>query len=291
MNFKLLKFIKRIAFFIILFVLIFSFALRLISFVINYKLDSQTIYIWGDSQIYQGINLKQVSQNGTINVLSAAKHGAGVYDFSVFCSAVPPKSTALVGFSPLVFIRKKENDRNKSGFSFQSIAFLLQNGYSFSEIYSIYNQNLFPKNIFHTRFGVFNNADTIIYKQSIALFEELIKASDSYLLNKAAIYSSNLDILIQKNCKIVIIETPLAIQLDTLLKSTHAYENLEMLKRQVIIKHNLIDTTIYLQTHQNIMYDLTHLNELGNKEITEKLKQLSQKNYFIHFKQKKRTKL
>jgi len=289
MYFNLLKFIKNISFFLVLFTAIFFLIIYLIDFNTRFGLKSKAIYIWGDSQIYQGINLKRLKEKGLDSVFSAAQHGAGVYDFSVFCSKVPRQSTVFIGFSTFAFIRKKKNDKNQSGFSLMAFNLLLQNNYSFSEAYSIYNHNLFPKNIFHQKFGVNQNADSIVYIQSISLFKELIKASDSYFSSKANVFISGLNILVKKKCKIIIIETPLHKELDTILIGTTALNKLINLRNNVISNYNLIDTSIVIQADSNIMYDLTHLNERGSSKLSDNLvnfKNLKDKNYFIQFKKK-----
>ena len=48
----------------------------------NNKSPENSIFIWGDSQTQQGIDLEHLNKEIKETVYSAARHGAGMYDFS-----------------------------------------------------------------------------------------------------------------------------------------------------------------------------------------------------------------
>ena len=68
------------------------------------------IYMWGDSQLYQGIDLSLFAKQTGKTIYSAAKHGAGVYDFLVFAQRVPKHAHVIISVSKLVQVRRKEMD-------------------------------------------------------------------------------------------------------------------------------------------------------------------------------------
>ena len=67
-----------------------------------------SLYIWGDSQIYRGLDLEKLNKLTRKNIHSAAVHGAGIYDFLVFTEIVPHNSDVLLAISKPVQIRKKD---------------------------------------------------------------------------------------------------------------------------------------------------------------------------------------
>ena len=82
------NFIKKTTLFIISITLLYLLLYISIDYYYNYKKDKSAIFIWGDSQTYEGINLQVIRNFPNKQVYTYAKHGAGVYDFLVFSEKV-----------------------------------------------------------------------------------------------------------------------------------------------------------------------------------------------------------
>lgn len=285
MNKKIRYFIVKNIFFLLLF-----FVLMLSWYLLLYRADlkQNNVYVWGDSQMYQGFNLDTFSFQNHKKVVSTSQIGSGVYDFSFFCNKIQDKSTVIISFPTFAFLRTKAHDRNW-GISFTALWSLIKNNYTFGEIFKILKQNILAKNIFHTEFGTNPNADTIVYAQSIDLFKFLLKESDKYFDDKKNIYFEGIDLLIKKKCTIYIVEYPLNPELQSLLEANVVNSKLQELKKRIKVKYNFNDTTIYLPNHKNAMYDLTHLNKRGQSfatlEIIKYYRQ-NKKNSLLVFKLK-----
>ena len=105
------KFIKKILLFPIGLIIVYT----LIYFCSNTYLNrsfshKSAVFIWGDSQAYYGIDIKELSNTLEKKVYTSASPGAGIYDFLLFTEQVPKNSEVIVSVSKLVQIRRKEND-------------------------------------------------------------------------------------------------------------------------------------------------------------------------------------
>ena len=101
-SFSLCIIFKKITFFafvlIVLIVLCFGIILKVQnnyfdSFKTTLRDSKNTLFIWGDSQTYQGLDLDVLKSNTDRAILSSAVHGAGVYDFLIFTELVPAPQT------------------------------------------------------------------------------------------------------------------------------------------------------------------------------------------------------
>ena len=84
-----------------LFTLIVLCIVFIIGFIQDYSLekstkDSNSVYMWGDSQAYQGVNVNKLSLALKREVYSLAQHGSGVYDLLVFSDKVPEGAMVLL---------------------------------------------------------------------------------------------------------------------------------------------------------------------------------------------------
>ena len=120
-----------------------------------------SLFIWGDSQIYSGLDLEVLQSETNRIVFSSAEHGSGVYDFIIFTKMVPESSDVLIAISEPVQIRPKKLDLNRSGFSYSALRLLYKNNYSLQELLIIIKNNLFqtPIHIFHKNNGNYDFKD------------------------------------------------------------------------------------------------------------------------------------
>ena len=148
------KFLKKLSFFF--FGLILSFLITLILGSYNQRKTDikenieNPLFIWGDSQIYQGLDLEILKNETNRLVFSSAHHGSGVYDFIIFTEMVPESSDVLIAISKPVQVRSKKLDSNRSGISYSALRLLFKNNYSLQELLMIIRKNLFktPNHIF-----------------------------------------------------------------------------------------------------------------------------------------------
>ena len=97
--------LKLLTFFAI--ALVITVIINLAAFNFYAPKDIDACYLWGDSQIYQGIDISYLNAYGSRKYYSSAQHGAGVYDFLVFTETVPKKSRVIISISHPALIRKK----------------------------------------------------------------------------------------------------------------------------------------------------------------------------------------
>ena len=98
---------------------------------------SNVCYIWGDSQLCQGLDLSYLNNNCNYNFYSSAEHGSGIYDFLVFTELVPENSHIIISIGRGVLIRGNNFDRNESAININSLLKLYRNKYTLKEIYGI----------------------------------------------------------------------------------------------------------------------------------------------------------
>ncbi len=289
------KFIHNL---IIFFSLIFTFLAAIIisiTIVQNRSLGQATknpnsIYLWGDSQLYQGVNVSRLSNITNREVFSLAQHGSGVYDLMVFCNQVPKGSTVLMQIPKGAQKRELSLDRNDSGLNFFAFKVLRENNYSISDLFYIFRKNIFsyPKfNRYSDSWAYHEEIQDNLHKKLI--FESYNKIPN-FIFDRQNIILAAINTLVSKNCKILLIEIPFHSILDELEKKSKLKNIYNIFQNRLIEELSLttIDS-IYLSNKDNIFYDLTHLNALGNKMLTDSLgislNKLKKINY-VKFKKK-----
>jgi hypothetical protein len=262
-------FIKKTALFILLFLLIHFMFYSGYNLFFNHKTNANSIFIWGDSQTYQGIDLNTLKNETNKNIYSAARHGAGVYDFLTFVKKIPPKSTVLVAISKPVQIRKKDQDWNRSGISFSALITILLNGYSFRETFNIIRNNMIPRSLFVTKSNLYEYSDTITITEPIDLFVNSFKTIPIFLADKQTIYTEGLKALKEKKCKINFIIFPFHPTLNKIEENSPIKRKTDNFTNRVVKEFGQIKQidTLYLDGKYQVFHDLTHLNEYGAKQV------------------------
>ena len=230
------------------------------------------IYIWGDSQAYQGIDLNELSKTIEKQVYTSAHHGAGVYDFLLFTQQVPENSEVIVSISKLVQIRRKENDYNRSGLSLWALKQLSKNKYSLKENIKILKSNIKPKSNISDSSSLYAYSDSMQIGLPLSHFRSYYQTPPSFLHDKQNLYLIGIQNLINKNCKLTFIEFPFHAELEKIENQSPIKAQTDDFINQIgsLFQEYRIDT-IKLDESKNIFHDLSHLNCLGAKELSEKL--------------------
>ncbi len=236
--------------------------------------ESDAIFAWGDSQMYEGMDLTGLSVALDKKVYSSAGYGAGVYDFLAFTERVPEASEVVVAVSKLMQIRRKENDYNRTGLSPKGLFALWQNNYSEREIFTIVKKNLKPAAYIRSHIKLTPYRDTMQSNLPIAHFQNYYQQIPSFLTDKQNIYLVGIKNLIDKKCKIIFLEFPYHPQLAEVENQSVILPKTENFKERIGSLFPEFQTdTILLATDKNIFKDFSHLNELGATLLAEKLGQ------------------
>ena len=234
--------------------------------------------IWGDSQAINAINLDMLKNDKDLNVYSAARSGAGIYDLFVFTEFVPESSIVIIEYSQTIFLRRIEKEYNRSGLSLSALYLVLKNNvYSFFEILRIVKKNIFHNPVkllltTHDTVDSFSAPDEHILNKALSKFKTIINCYPKSYQAKIDSYKECINLLIEKHCIVIIILYPYAEQIhDILAKAPTAPSFEKLLGIWSSDKNiNIMDLRI-LNTKSEIMQDLTHVNQYGCELITNKI--------------------
>ncbi len=254
----------------ILTMLLLLITLYFISIPTSYNKDN-AIFIWGDSQTYQGIDLNELQKQTGHDIYTSALHGAGVYDFLVFSELIPDSSTCIVGYSQCCLLRRKESDYNMSGVNYNAIKKVYKNRYSLSEVITIIRKNKFlQKDIFKTQSTLYPYCDTIITPEPVEGFRKMYASKPYFYNNKYRLYNEGLHTLRSKGCKIIIVAFPYYRDVANIYKKSTYRAQLDKDIRDVSLEftNDHIDTLFINDSDSLLMHDLTHFNEVGAKRTS-----------------------
>lgn len=278
-------FIKRTGYF-----LVFSICFYIITYSIlsHFYLKTNTknsIFIYGDSQTVQGIDLKVLETKTGLNVYSAAKHGSGVYDFYYFAKSVPENSKIVLSISEHSQIRPDINEANTSPIDFNSLKKAFSLNYSLDGFENIIRRGIkLPHNYyFQTTQKLYPYNDSINLHTKLFVFKELYsKSTKEGIEHKQDMYLEGIRTLINKNCLITFIEFPYNKSLTILKKEYKINKKLNLFREKISQEFNQFKfDTILLKSDKNLMYDYTHLNEHGANILTLMVvNKINSANYF-----------
>lgn len=266
------------------FFLIFSVSYFVLYQSINFFYNKEyyiedSIFVWGDSQAFRGINLSYLSKLTNKKVFSSAHHGAGIYDFLVFTHKVKAGSTLIISFPKLAFIRPKQRDYNKSGISLRALRLMYENNYSFNELKEILFINLKPEKNINRKNELYPLKEKIIVTGLISKIEKSLNQSSHFIDDKLHLYLKGVEILKDKKCRIIIVEYPSHPKLSQAEKKYHIFDKIE--KTAISIRKRLELKNInkaVLKHDLELFNDATHLNEIGANLLTEKLSKILSSN-------------
>lgn len=265
------QFIYKISLFSTGALIVLAATFKGINYYFNDYSNENSLFIWGDSQTYQGVDLDKLKQQTNKSVYSAAFHGAGVYDFLVFVDQVPENSEVIIAISKPSFIRKKNRDYNQSGLSLKGLTILAKHGYDFFEIQDVINKNYKPKKLYRTQSNLYEYSDTLTLEEPIEVVEEAYRNIPSYLEDKINIFNDGLKILEKKKCKVIYLVFPYHKSLTKIESNSPIKSITDSYLESIRINKSISIDTLFLKQGKENMHDLTHLNEYGAGQVSEYL--------------------
>ncbi|WP_298346874.1 hypothetical protein [uncultured Algibacter sp.] len=269
------RFLKEIIFFTIILIVSYTIIYNLTSYFFCKTDTSNSIYLYGDSQMFQGIDLNYLKDRTQANIYSAARHGAGIYDFLFFTEKVPTNSKIILSISEHSQIRPPKNEANTSPIHLKSMIELYNFNYSIHGFKNILSRGIkFPNSYyFKTSHKLYPVENSINYHTSLSsFFNRYSTITKERLLDKQDMYLKGLEKLISKNCDITFIEFPYHKALQNIEERTRYNKYFNLFRDNILKKNSNFEMdTLKLESKKNIMYDYTHLNELGARILTKKL--------------------
>jgi hypothetical protein len=266
------KYIFRSLIFTLSFLIIYYIYIRISNYYLNQEIKEDTIFIWGDSQMQYGLDLKQLEKETGKKVYSSAYSGAGVYDFIAFANLVKKNSFVIINFSKPLLLRRKEHDKNKLIFDLNALFRLSKNNYNLNEIMQITINNRIPSKVFYESNDqiLYDCEDTIFVNESIDFIRKSFQNSFENYDNKHNLYLEGINILNSKGCKIVLLSFPFHKVLEKVEIQTGVLKNLNKTNLELTKKLNISKSdTLVSNLEYNLMYDYTHLNKKGANYFTK----------------------
>jgi hypothetical protein len=225
--------------------------------------------------MFQGVDLRELKDKTHTNIYSAAKHGAGIYDFLFFTEKVPANSKIIISISEHSQIRPSKNEANTSPIHLKSVIELYNFNYSIDGFKNILSRGKkFPLSYyFKTSHKLYPIENSINYHTPLSsFFDRYSTITKERLLDKQGMYLKGIEKLISKNCKITFIEFPYQKALQNIEERNRFNKYFNLFKDNIFEKFSNFEMdTLKLESKKNIMYDYTHLNELGARILTKKL--------------------
>ncbi|MEM9680285.1 MAG: hypothetical protein AAF901_08170 [Bacteroidota bacterium] len=231
----------------------------------------EDIFIWGDSQMYRGVDGNYLSRLTGQRVLNASRDGAGVYDFYVFSENVPQNSLVIAALSKTIFMRGPSRDRDMAGFSFDALYTLLDSGYKPWLLARIIAKNSNPDQLFELTNKLYPYNDSLVVHQPLSIFESFYSNKPDYFTSKFKVYEKALTLLKQKGCIVILVDFPFHPKLSDIQRTSPAYPLIRHVNYQSALRLEASIDTMTLESNDKIMYDLTHFNERSARLFTEQL--------------------
>ena len=244
----------------------------ILSNVLNKKENINSLFIWGDSQAYFGLDLNLIEDQTGFKVYSAAKKAASVYDLLYFSEMTTKKSSVIITISKPCLLRDYVKDRNESGLSFSAIYKLLENNYSKKEILRIIKNNLIFKRLYNNIELDPQNNNVYITDEMRLRFKRYYNQDEAIVNSKLTIYFNAIRNLKEKQCKISFIQFPYHDDLCAIEEeSLHQNLNNDLLEGINLLFPDCSLVDIHIDNSQHLMRDLTHLNALGARMVSSEL--------------------
>ena len=268
----MLKFLTKVFLFVFLAAIISILALLLYKVLFNNlnkkHPDSETLFIWGDSQAKAGFHLSYLKDTLNYQVFSAAYGGQGVYDFLVFAETVPENTHIVLSISQLAQLRDK--DKNRSGIPLSFLFKMISVGYY--DFIPVMKKNLMPESLFYSSSSLYPYKDSLTFHEPIEKFITIYNQDNHAVDKKNKLYMAGLKKLKSKNCSIVFVEFPFHPMLSPVLSENKSKETIDKFWLDVSdMLGGIIYDTIYVYSEKRLMYDLTHMNEIGAELFTKEI--------------------
>jgi len=267
-------FLKQILVFIIFLIATLFLIYKVIDIKSSFVSSDNALFIYGDSQSLQGLDLKELNRETGFDIYSAARHGAGIYDFYVFIDKVPDNSRVLLSISKLSQVRPFDYESNTSPFNVNALYSLYSVDYNINDLKKIIMRVIkFPTQDFYiNNYKLYPSYDSLTINQPISTFKERYSIPLNDLVKKQELYLFGIKKLIKKNCNITFIEFPYHSTLNNIDENSHLQDNFINFRVSISsLYSNFKIDTLQFNKDKNIMYDFSHLNYRGANLLTKKL--------------------
>lgn len=250
--------------------------------------NNNCVFVWGDSQMYQGLDVSLLGNKMGRQVLTSAEHGLGVYDFLVSQKSIPNNAVSIVSFPEGALYRNPLADNNRTGFEIECLKELFFSGCPVNECFRIFNLNrrsVRYKAFFNSSHGLFPYADSLEYPEPLPLWHSIFEEPKEWFSWKAKAYTKGIQHLSDKQAQIILIQFPFDNQVEAFARKSINRHLSDSLKVELVERFEMEYDTLVLHNDSLLMHDLSHMNEVGARllttEIAEILRADTASNHFI----------
>jgi hypothetical protein len=232
--------------------------------------NREAAYLWGDSQMFLGIDPDYLSKLSNRKVYTMAQNGAGIYDFVVFSEKVPSGSKVIISISNMMLMKDLEGEYNRSGICFEALKVLSKHRYSVREIWYLLKINKQESTKYLTAVEPLPFNDSLVMTESFSNFEKLFQKSLSQRKEKTIL--DMISKLKEKNCQITFVSFPIHEELANLISDLPANDQLCSFYLQLKNDSQIRWVDLgNIKNDKNLLYDLDHFNALGRHLASEML--------------------
>ena len=250
--------------------------------------EKDVVFVWGDSQMYQGINTSLFGNKTGKTIVTSAGHGKGVYDFLVSEKNIPSNSVCVVSFPECAFFRNPLSDNNRTGLEMSCLLDLIGLGCPLNEctrIIGLNRQSINYKAFHDVEHAMYPYSDSLVYPQPLPLWHPLFEEKKDWFSWKAKSYDKGLQHLYDKNCQMILIQFPFDEQIEAFASESVNRHLSDSLKNTIVEKYSMRHDTIRLHSDSLLMHDLSHLNEVGarllTKQVADIMRSDTTNNHFV----------
>ena len=285
------KFLLKIGFATVCFsalIIIAYFVLQGVSKKTNARNNgNDKVFVWGDSQMFQGLDVPLISDRLGKQIFTSACHGSGIYDFLVSEKNIPCNSLCVLSFSEAALLRNPLSDYNRTGFDVSCLKEMLLSGCPVDECARIagLNKKFIKYSVFRTGHSLYAYADTLVYPEPLPVWHSLFEDERDWFSWKAWVYKEGIQDLYDKQSQLVLVPFPFDKQVESFACNSINRHLTDSLKEVLIKDYALKYEEIVLDSDSLLMHDLSHMNEVGARlatiEIADILRADTVNNYFI----------
>ena len=276
------KFLLKIGFSLLWFACLFLLAYLFLhgKFKRTNALDGNNyIFVWGDSQMYQGLDIALLGNKIEREVLTSAGHGKGIYDFLVCEKIIPDGSTCVVSFPECAFFRNPLSDNNRTGLDLSCLKDIINSGCPLGEAERIIGLNRKIQNIDYKAFNseehnLYKYADSLVYPEPLPAWHPLFEEKKDWFQWKAKSYEKGIHSLFEKRSQIILIQFPFDEQVESFAKESVNRHLSDSLKTKIVKDYSMKVDTLELRSDSLLMHDLSHMNVVGARLLTKKIAEI-----------------
>ena len=267
------KFILKIFIFIVIISSLLSLIYGIGIYLSQHTQTKEVVYVWGDSQMYQGLDLESLSSQIGIPVLSSAEHGNGIYDFLVTIDCIQPQSTCIIALPECALYRNPLSDSNRTGLNINALLTLHNSGCPIKECLKMVslNRNNFYYQPFSSINTLYEYAPEIEYAEPLEGFCNMFNETSDYSLWKKRAYLAGLQKLADKDCRIILVQFPFDKQVEACAERSVNRLKTDSLVVYLCEQYDFSASNISLQNDSILMHDLSHLNCIGARLVTDRV--------------------